>query len=82
MTAQRPSLTPTERRVLILVAEGRTNYQIRERLGLGIYALPVHLNRLYHKSGIHPPGQPYTPAQARQALAEWGREYLAKEAGC
>ena len=82
MASERPALTPTERRILILVAAGRSNSQIRERLGLGVYSLPRHLNQLYRKSGIHPPGQPYLPGELRQALAEWGREYLAKEAGC
>jgi DNA-binding NarL/FixJ family response regulator len=82
MASERPTLTSTERRVLVLVAAGRSNAQIRERLGLGVYGLPVHLNRLYRKSGIHQPGQPYTPALARQALAEWGRRYLEQEGGC
>jgi DNA-binding NarL/FixJ family response regulator len=82
MASERPALTPTERRILILVAAGRSNSQIRERLGLGVYSLPRHLNQLYRKSGIHPPGHPYTPAQARQALAEWGRQYLEQEDKC
>lgn len=82
MTGRKPTLTPTERQVLLLVVGGLSNYQIRERMGLGIYALPRHLNQLYRKSGIHRPGQPYTPAQVRQALIAWGQQYLAEEEGC
>jgi DNA-binding NarL/FixJ family response regulator len=71
-----PALSRTERRVLALVVEGRTNHFIRVRLGTNAKALTLTLRRLYQLSGIHLPGQPYTPAELRRGLIRWGRNYF------
>jgi DNA-binding NarL/FixJ family response regulator len=74
-----PELTPVERRILVLVVEGRTNGLIRARLGLGSKALALHLRSLYQKSGIHQPYAPYNLREIRQRLVEWGRYYFSQE---
>jgi DNA-binding NarL/FixJ family response regulator len=76
MTNETPDLGLLEAQVLVLVAQGRTNAQIRAELGLSPHILARLLGRLYRKSGVYMPSQPYTPAELRRRLAEWGRTTL------
>ena len=46
------SLTPTERRVVALVAEGLTNPQIAERLLMGRATVKSHLEHIFPKLGV------------------------------
>jgi DNA-binding NarL/FixJ family response regulator len=54
--ARRPnpleSLTPREREVLGLMAEGRSNTAIGEDLGLGLKTVETHINRVFAKLGL------------------------------
>ena len=54
--ARRPDplahLTPREREVLGLMAEGRSNAAIRDVLGLGTKTLETHINRVFAKLGL------------------------------
>ena len=55
---QRPShgwaaLTPTELRVVALVADGLTNPQIAERLLMGRATVKTHLDHVFTKTGLH-----------------------------
>jgi DNA-binding CsgD family transcriptional regulator len=45
------SLTPTERRVVELVAEGRTNEEVARRLLMGVATVKTHLTHAYAKTG-------------------------------
>lgn len=47
------SLTAREREVLQLIAEGKTNPQIAEGLGLSVRTVDVHRTRLMNKLDIH-----------------------------
>lgn len=47
------SLTPREREVIALVAEGRTNAQIAERLWISSGTVRRHLENAYAKLGVH-----------------------------
>ncbi len=57
--AERPTdlLTPREREVLQLIAEGQTNKQIAERLQLSVYTVDGHRTRLMEKLGLHSVGE-------------------------
>ncbi|MGZ4154056.1 MAG: AAA family ATPase [Actinomycetota bacterium] len=46
-------LTPTERRVADLVAEGRTNRQIAESLFISIKTVEANLSKVFLKLGVH-----------------------------
>ncbi|MCX7866728.1 response regulator [Limisphaera sp. VF-2] len=48
-----PELTPRERQVLIGIAEGLSNKQIAERLGVGIRTVETHRQHIMEKLGIH-----------------------------
>jgi DNA-binding CsgD family transcriptional regulator len=48
-----PRLTAREREILDLVAEGRTNAQIAERLWLSLGTVRKHLDHVYAKLGVH-----------------------------
>lgn len=48
-----PSLTPREREVLELVAEGRTNAEIAELLWVSPSTVRKHLENVYAKLGVH-----------------------------
>jgi DNA-binding CsgD family transcriptional regulator len=48
-----PRLTAREREILDLVAEGRTNAQIAERLWLSPGTVRKHLDNVYAKLGVH-----------------------------
>jgi DNA-binding CsgD family transcriptional regulator len=51
--AQSPAgLTPTERRVAELVAEGRTNKEVADALFVSLRTVEANLSRVYHKLGI------------------------------
>ena len=45
-------LTPRERQVLGLMAEGRSNMAISEHLGLGLKTVETHINRVFAKLGL------------------------------
>ena len=47
------SLTPRQREILQLVAEGHTNKEIAQRLGLSHRTVEVHRNQLMKRLGIH-----------------------------
>ena len=47
------SLTPTERQVVALVAEGLTNPQIAVRLFMGRATVKTHLEHVFTKLGLH-----------------------------
>lgn len=46
-------LSPREREVLALVAQGLTSAAIAERLGIGVRTVEWHRARLLHKLGLH-----------------------------
>jgi DNA-binding NarL/FixJ family response regulator len=48
-----PRLTSREREILDLVAEGRTNAEIAERLWLSLGTVRKHLDNVYAKLGVH-----------------------------
>ena len=48
-----PRLTPREREILDLVAEGRTNAEIAERLWVSPATVRKHLENVYAKLGVH-----------------------------
>lgn len=48
-----PELTPRERQVLIGIAEGLSNKEIAERLGVGIRTVETHRQHIMEKLGIH-----------------------------
>jgi DNA-binding CsgD family transcriptional regulator len=48
-----PRLTAREREILDLVAEGRTNAEIAERLWLSLGTVRKHLDNVYAKLGVH-----------------------------
>jgi DNA-binding CsgD family transcriptional regulator len=50
---QMPRLTPREREILDLVAEGRTNAEIAERLWVSPGTVRKHLDNVYAKLGVH-----------------------------
>jgi DNA-binding NarL/FixJ family response regulator len=47
------SLTPREREVLIMVAQGRTNHEIAQVLNLGLKTVDWHRTNLMEKLGAH-----------------------------
>ena len=48
----RMSLTPAESRIAALVADGLTNQEIADRLGVGPKTVETHLSRIFRKFGI------------------------------
>ena len=50
---QLPQLTPREREILDLVAEGRTNAEIAERLWVSPVTVRKHLENVYSKLNVH-----------------------------
>ena len=48
-----PRLTPREREIMDLVAEGRTNAEIAERLWVSPVTVRKHLENVYAKLGVH-----------------------------
>jgi DNA-binding CsgD family transcriptional regulator/Tfp pilus assembly protein PilF len=49
-------LTPTERRVAELVAEGRSNNEVAGALFVSVKSVEAHLTRIYAKLGVHSRG--------------------------
>ena len=47
------SLTPTELRVVELVAKGLTNPQVGQRLFISAGTAKVHLSHIFDKLGVH-----------------------------
>jgi DNA-binding CsgD family transcriptional regulator len=68
LAGERPApsaaLTPREQEILDLVAEGKTNAQIAERLWLSPGTVHKHLDNVYAKLGVH----------TRTAAAAFARE--------
>jgi DNA-binding CsgD family transcriptional regulator len=52
MSAGRAGLTLSEARVARLIAEGRTDEEIAERLGVTVHEVDVDLAELYRKLGV------------------------------
>jgi DNA-binding CsgD family transcriptional regulator len=50
--AQPASLSPTERRIADLVAEGRTNREVADALFVSVKTVEANLSRVYHKLGV------------------------------
>ena len=48
-----PRLTAREQEILDLVAEGRTNAEIAERLWVSFRTVKKHLDNIYAKLGVH-----------------------------
>ncbi len=48
------TLTGREREVLMLMAEGRTNAAISERLSIGLKTVEAHVNTIFSKLGLEP----------------------------
>lgn len=46
-----PSLSPTEREVLVLVARGRQRKQIARDMGIGLRTIDTHLDAVFAKLG-------------------------------
>jgi DNA-binding NarL/FixJ family response regulator len=57
-------LTPKERQVLSLMAEGRSNHAIAEELVVTVAAVERHITSIFSKLGLQP-----TPDQHRRVLA-------------
>lgn len=60
--AVRQAITPRERDLINLVSKGLKNREIGEALGLSYWTIPVCLNRMFRKFGVH----------TRQELAQLG----------
>nr|WP_320672069.1 response regulator transcription factor [Patulibacter sp. DM4] len=58
------ALTPREREVLALMAEGHSNRGIAEALGVGAAAVEKHTTRIFHKLGLTA-----TPTEHRRVMA-------------
>ena len=67
-------LTPRERAVLALVAEGRTNRQVGAELFISEKTVSVHLSRVMAKLGASSRTEAVTVAYARGLLAPAARE--------
>lgn len=52
---RRQLITPTERRVLELVATGQTNREIAEKLYISYHTVSAHRSRLMRKLGLDSP---------------------------
>jgi DNA-binding CsgD family transcriptional regulator len=64
------SLTPSERHVVALAAEGLTTRRIGERLYLSVNTIETHLRNVYRKLGIASRAELAT--QAARAVEQWG----------
>jgi DNA-binding CsgD family transcriptional regulator len=56
------ALTPTEREIVRLVADGHTNAEIGKRLFVSVHTVKKHLSRVYPKLGLN--GRPELVAEA------------------
>ncbi|MBO1438731.1 helix-turn-helix transcriptional regulator [Meiothermus sp. CFH 77666] len=50
-------MTPTERKILVLVAQGSTNVRIAQTLGLSPNTVSSHRSRVMRKLGLRTPGE-------------------------
>ena len=66
--AREVSLTPREREVLLLVAEGATNIEIAARLGIGRETVKTLVYRAFDKLGVKRRGEAVAEAQRRGLL--------------
>lgn len=48
-----PGLTTREQQVLSRTAQGQTNAQIAEGLGVTVHAVKFHLSSIFRKLGVH-----------------------------
>jgi DNA-binding NarL/FixJ family response regulator len=46
-------LTPREREVLVAIAEGQSNKEIADRLGIGVRTIETHRERIMRRLNIH-----------------------------
>jgi DNA-binding CsgD family transcriptional regulator len=65
-----PQLTPREREILDLVAEGRTNAEIAERLWVSRGTVRKHLDNIYARLGVHTRTAAAAFAHGRQRLSQ------------
>lgn len=54
---QEDPLTPREREIVQLVAEGKVSKEIAERLNISVHTVETHRNKIMHKLGIHTVGE-------------------------
>ena len=52
MSALKHCLTPHERAVLAIIADGRTNKDIAQRMGIGQGGTRLAVHRIYRKLGV------------------------------
>jgi DNA-binding CsgD family transcriptional regulator len=50
--AEPASLSPTERRIAVMVAEGRTNREVADALFVSVKTVESNLSRVYRKLGV------------------------------
>jgi DNA-binding NarL/FixJ family response regulator len=67
--ARRVTLSPREREILQLVAEGATNVEVAERLGISRESVKTMLYRAFEKLGAHRRGEAVAAAQRLGLLA-------------
>jgi DNA-binding NarL/FixJ family response regulator len=64
-----PQLSPREREILALVAEGMPNKQIARRLGITEHTVKIHLGNVFRRIGV----------SDRTSAALWARENLSAD---
>jgi DNA-binding NarL/FixJ family response regulator len=67
--SQGPQLSPREREILSLVAEGMVNKQIARRLGIAEHTVKIHLGNVFRRIGVND----------RTSAALWARDHLVLE---
>jgi DNA-binding NarL/FixJ family response regulator len=81
MAREQSQFTQQERRVLWLVAKGRTNRGIGYELGLSPNKVAQTLGALYRKTNIHQPKEPYDAWELRGRLCAWALDYFSARRG-
>jgi DNA-binding CsgD family transcriptional regulator len=61
--------SPREIEILQLIAEGRSDCWIAHKLGISLHTVRSHLDRLFHRNGVHTRGA---------AIAAWYESRLPK----
>ena len=51
------TLSPREREVLLLIAEGKTNKEIATKLNLSVYTVDSHRGKIMEKLNLHSAGE-------------------------
>jgi DNA-binding NarL/FixJ family response regulator len=64
-----PQLSPREREILSLVAQGMVNKQIARRLGIAEHTVKIHLGNVFRRIGVND----------RTSAALWARDHLVLE---